>query len=70
MLKDQYAKGQQDALAKLKLAALSSGAKVNAPSTVGQSAVPAPTNVAPALTPPASAAPPLAAGAAKSQVLG
>lgn len=68
MLKDQYDKGQHDALTRFKLANLSTGAKGYNPTLNGQA--PAPTQVSPALTPPTSPAAPSATGAAKSQVLG
>lgn len=70
MLKNQYEKGQRDALAKFKLANMAAGAQGYNPMLNGQASTPAPTQVSPALTPPTSAAAPMATGAAKSQVLG
>lgn len=66
MLKDQYNKGRQDALARFKLANLTQGAQGYNPTLNGQTA--SAQNAA--LKPPTTPAPPIAAGAAKSQVLG
>lgn len=67
MLKQQYDKGQRDALAKFKLANLTQGAKAYNPTLNGQ----ATTGATNALTaPPTSAAAPMAADVAKSKVLG
>lgn len=70
MLKNQYDKGQRDALAKFKLANLAAGAQGYNPTLNGQASAPAPTQAPSALTPPTSVAAPRATGAAKSQVLG
>ncbi len=66
MLKDQYEKGRRDALARFKLANLTQGAQAYNPALNGQAG--GAQNAA--LKPPTSAAPPIAAGAQKSQVLG
>lgn len=67
MLKNQYDKGQRDALAKFKLANLQQGAQGYNPMLNGQAGGATPASPS---TPPTSAATPMAADVAKSKVLG
>jgi hypothetical protein len=66
MLKDQYNRGRDAALAHFKIANLTQGAQGYNPTLNGQTG--SAQNAG--LKAPAPASPPLAAGAAKSQVLG
>lgn len=67
MLNNQYAKGQRDALARFKLANLAQGAQGYNPMLNSQAG---PRSTNPMTAPPTSPAAPVAAGTAKSQVLG